>query len=50
MGSHVGWHIAVCCPLRGGRGEFRKKTPKTIRKNKYFLKHGGIRPFTEQRQ
>jgi hypothetical protein len=34
MGSHLGWHFAVCCPLRGGRGEFRKKTPKTIKEKK----------------
>jgi hypothetical protein len=34
MGSHLGWHFAVCCPLRGGRGEFIKKTPKTIKEKK----------------
>jgi hypothetical protein len=28
------WHFAACCPLRGGRGEFRKKTPKTIKEKK----------------
>jgi hypothetical protein len=38
MGSHVGWHIAVCCPLRGGKGEFRKKTPKTIKEKQIFSK------------
>jgi hypothetical protein len=34
MGRHLGWHFAVCCPLRGGRGEFTIKTPKTIKEQK----------------
>jgi hypothetical protein len=34
MGCYLGWHFAVGCPLRGGRGEFRKKTPKTIKEKK----------------
>jgi hypothetical protein len=36
MGSHLGWHFAVCCPLRGGRGEFTIKTPKTIKEEEGF--------------
>jgi hypothetical protein len=35
MGSHLGWHFAVCCPLRGSRGEFIfKKHQKQLRKKK----------------
>jgi hypothetical protein len=34
MGCHLGWHFAVGCPLRGGRGVFIKKTPKTIKEKK----------------
>jgi hypothetical protein len=38
MGSHLGWHFAVCCPLMGGRGGFIiKKTPKTIKEKKTCL-------------
>jgi hypothetical protein len=37
MGCHLGWHFAVCCPLRGGRGVFIKKTPKTIKEKKRKL-------------
>jgi hypothetical protein len=31
MGCHLGWHFAVCCPLRGGRGVFIKNTKKQLR-------------------
>jgi hypothetical protein len=34
MGCHPEWYFVVCCPLRGGIGEFRKKTPKTIKGKK----------------
>jgi hypothetical protein len=34
MGCQLGWHFAVGCPLRGGRGVFIKKTPKTIKEKK----------------
>jgi hypothetical protein len=40
MACHLGWHFAVCCPLRGGRGEYKKGTtvpPKTIKEKKYLL-------------
>ncbi len=25
MGCHLGWHFAVGCPLRGGRGEYEQQ-------------------------
>jgi hypothetical protein len=35
MGCHLGWHFAIGCPLRGGRGKLRPKTrPKTIKEKK----------------
>ncbi len=38
MGCHQGGHFAVGCPLRGGRGEYKKigtyVPPKNLRKNK----------------
>jgi hypothetical protein len=34
MGCHLGWHFAVGCPLRGGRGVFIYKTPKIIKEKK----------------
>jgi hypothetical protein len=37
MGCHLGWHFAEGCPLRGGRGVFIKKTPKTIKEKKINL-------------
>jgi hypothetical protein len=38
MGSHLGWHFPVGCPLRGGRGEFiLKKHQKQLRKKKINL-------------
>jgi hypothetical protein len=37
MGSHLGWHFAVGCPLRGGREEnLLKKHQKQLRKKKNF--------------
>jgi hypothetical protein len=26
MGSHLGWHFAVGCPLRGGREKYKQYT------------------------
>jgi hypothetical protein len=37
MDCHLGWHFAVCCPLRGGRGVFIKKHQKTIKEKKKYL-------------
>jgi hypothetical protein len=28
MGCHLGWHFAVGCPLRGGRGKYIKKNSR----------------------
>jgi hypothetical protein len=41
MGYHLGWHFIVGCPLMGGRGEFRKKHQKQLRKKKriYIYMH-----------
>jgi hypothetical protein len=36
MGCHLGWHFAVGCPLRGGRGVFIQKHQKQLRKKKTF--------------
>jgi hypothetical protein len=39
MGCHLGWHFAVGCPLRGGRGKYKKTIgtsvpQKTIKEKK----------------
>jgi hypothetical protein len=38
MGCHLGWHFAVGCPLRGGRGKYKQKGllfhQKQLRKKK----------------
>jgi hypothetical protein len=45
MGCHLGWYFAEGCPLRGGRGVFIKKTPKTI-KEKKILQNGAYKTYT----
>jgi hypothetical protein len=41
MGCHLGWHFAVGCPLRGGRGKYKQQGllfhQKQLRKKKEFL-------------
>jgi hypothetical protein len=41
--SHLGWHLPVGCPLRGGRGEYKNNrnfcsTKNNSGKKKHFLK------------
>jgi hypothetical protein len=36
MGSHLGWHFAVCCPLRAAEENLEKKHQKQLRKKNYY--------------